>query len=103
MDRSRKATRQGNEVTLQHKSRREAALVDEMVEEKLAQLQATLEQLKKTPAGRAEFGRRVKAFGECARSDGETATQFYDKLRRWLERHLPPTKSPRHPPRQTGR
>lgn len=103
MDRSRKATRKGNEATLQHKSRREAALVEEMVEEKLAQLQASLEQLKKTSAGKAELGRRVKAFGECRRSESETTAQFYDKLRRWLDRVIPQTKSPRHPPRQTGR
>lgn len=102
MDRSRKANREGNEVTLQHKSRKEALLIEELVEEKLAQLLASIEQLKQTPEGMAELERRVKVFGECKRIDDETPGQFYDKLRRWLERDIPQTKSPLHPPRQVG-
>jgi hypothetical protein len=97
MDRSRKATREGNEITLQHKSQREASLTEEMIEEKLAQLQTSIEQLKQT----ATFQQRVKRFGECQRIEGETSGQFYEKLRRWLDRDLPPAKSPRHPPRQS--
>jgi signal transduction histidine kinase len=100
MDRSRKANREGNEVTLQHKSRQEASRIEEMVEENLAQLQASMEQLRQTPEGTAELQRRVKAFGECQRIEGETSGQFYDKLRRWLDREILPTKSPLHPPRQ---
>ena len=100
MDRSRKANREGNEVTLQHKSRKEASRIEEMVEANLVQLQASIEQLKQTPAGTAELQRRVKAFGECRRIEGETSGQFHDKLRRWLNRKIPQTKSPRHPPRQ---
>ena len=50
MDRSRKATREGNEVTLQHISPKEALLIEELVEEKLAQLQTSIEQLKQTPS-----------------------------------------------------
>ena len=72
MDRSRKATREGNEVTLQHKSRKEALLVEELAEANLAQLQASIERLKQTPEGTAELQRRVKAFGECERIEGET-------------------------------
>lgn len=102
MDRSRKANREGNEVTLQHKSRKEALLIEELVEEKLAQLLASIEQLKQTPEGMAELERRVKVFGECKRIEDETPGQFYDKLRRWLERDIPQTKSPLHPPRQVG-
>jgi uncharacterized protein (UPF0261 family) len=100
MDRSRKATREGNEVTLQHMSPKEALLVEELVAEELAQLQASIEKLKLTPKGTAELERRVKAFGECQRTEDETSGQFYDKLRRWLERDIPVTKSPLHPPRQ---
>ena len=100
MDRSRKANREGNEVTLQHKSRPEALRIGELVEENLAQLQASIEQLKQTPEGTAELQRRVKAFGECKRIEGETSGQFYDKLRRWLDRDIPQIKSPLHPPRQ---
>ena len=100
MDRSRKATREGNEITLQHMSPKEALLIEELVKEKLTQLQASIEQLKQTPEGTAELKRRVKAFGECQRIEGETSGQFYDKLRRWLDRGIPQTKSPLHPPRQ---
>jgi hypothetical protein len=98
MDRSRKATREGNEITLQHKSQREAALTEEMIEEKLAQLQASIKQL----SGSAAHQRRVKLFGECRRMEGETSGEFYEKLRRWFDRELPRAKSPRHLPRQTG-
>src|SRR5687768_5906604 len=100
MDRSRKATREGNEVTLQHKSRKDALLAEELAEENLAQLQASIERLKQTPEGTAELQRRVKAFGECERIEGETFSQSYDKLRRWLDKEIPQTKSPLHPPRQ---
>jgi hypothetical protein len=100
MDRSRKATREGNEVTLQHKSQQETVLIEELVEENLAQLQASIAQLQQTPAGTAELQRRIKAFGDCQRIAGETSGQFYDKLRRWLAREIPQTKSPRHRPRQ---
>jgi hypothetical protein len=94
MDRSRKANREGNEVTLQHKSRAEALRIGELVEEKLAQLQASIEQLKQTPEGTVELKRRAKAFGECIRIEGETSGQYYDKLRRWLDRDIPQQKRP---------
>lgn len=100
MDRTRKATREDNEVTLQHQSRNESLQIAALVEEKLAELQASIEQLKQTPAGLAELQRRVKAFGECQRIEGETSARFYDKLRRWMDREVLPTKSPLHPPRQ---
>ena len=102
MDRSRRANRERNEVTLQHKSRKEALRIERLVEEKLAELQASMEQLRQTPEGMAELKRRTKVFGECTRIEDETPGQFYDKLRRWLEREIPPTKSPLHPPRQVG-
>jgi len=102
MDRSRKANREVNEATLQHKSGREASLIEEMIEEKLVQLQVSIEQLQQTPEGISELQRRAKAFGACPRIEGETASQFYDKLRHWLDRDIPQTKAPLHPPRQTG-
>ena len=100
MDRSRKANRKGNEVTLQHKSQQEAMLIEELAEENLAGLQATIEQLQQTPEGAATIQQRVKTFGECHRIDSESASQFYERLRLWFERELPQTKSPLHPPRQ---
>jgi hypothetical protein len=102
MDRSRKANREVNEATLQHVSKGEAQLIAELVEGKLAELRASVERLKQTPEGIAELQRRVKAFGECRRDEEETTSRFYDKLRRWLERDIPQTKFPLHPPRQTG-
>jgi hypothetical protein len=51
--------------------------------------------------GLAELQRRIKLFGECKRLADETSAQFCEKLRVWLERDLPQTKSPLHPPRQT--
>jgi hypothetical protein len=102
MDRTRKANRQGNEVTLQHQSRDESLRIAAVIEEKLAELQASIEQLQRTPEGREELQRRVKAFGECQPIEGETPTQFYDKLRYWLTREVRLTRSPLHPPRQDG-
>lgn len=98
MDRSRKATREGNEITLQHKSQQEALLTAEMIEARLAQLQASIEKMR----GTEELRQRVKHFGECKRIKGETSGEFYQKLRRWFERDLPQAKSPLHPPRQNG-
>lgn len=100
MDRSRKATREGNEVTLQHKSRSEALRIEELVAENLAQLLASIDKLKQTPEGIIELQRRVMAFGDCKRIEGETSGHFFDRLRRWLDQDIPQTKSPRHPPRQ---
>lgn len=102
MDRSRKANRDGNEVTLQHQSSLDAARVQEMVEEKLTQLQASIQALKQTPAGEDELQRRTKAFGECKRLDEEVTTKYYDRLRHWLDRPIPQTKLPLHPPRQNA-
>ena len=102
MDRTRKATREGNEVTLQHQSPNESSQIAALIEEKLGELQASIERLKQTPEGLAELQRRVKAFGECQRIEGETSAQFYDKLRRWMDREVLPTKLPLHPPRQAG-
>ena len=59
-------------------------------------------QLDQTPSGAAELQRRRKLFGECKRIEGETSGQFYARLRHWLDRDIPQTKSPLHAPRQTG-
>ena len=100
MDRSRKASRESNEVTLQYKSQKEASQIEELVEEDLDKLLVSIEQMQQTPEGAAELQRRVKAFGKCERIEGETSGQFYGKLRRWLNREIPQTKLPLHRPRQ---
>ena len=102
MDHSRKANREGNEKTLQYKSRQETRLDGEFTEDKLTELLASITQLDQTPAGAADLQRRTKLFGECKRIEGETSGQFYTRLRHWFEREVPQTKSPLHAPRQTG-
>jgi hypothetical protein len=102
MDSSRKANRENNEKTLQYRSRQETLLDEELSEDKLKQLLVSISQLDQTPLGADELQRRKKLFGECERIEGETSGQFYARLRHWLDRDIPQTKSPRHVPRQTG-
>ena len=102
MDKSRKANRETNEITLQYKSRQENMLEEKLAEDNLTQLLAFISQLDQTPLGAAELQRRRKLFGECKRIEGETSGQFYARLRHWLDRDIPQTKSPLHAPRQTG-
>ena len=101
MDITRKANREAQEATLQYRSRQEALLDEELIEDKLKQLLEFVGGLKQTPEGAAEIQRRVKLFGECQRSEGETSAEFYAKLRHWLDRDKPRTKSQLHALRQT--
>ncbi len=102
VDKSRKANREDNEITLQYKTRQATLLEEELGEDKLRQLLAFISQTEQTPAGAAEVRRRRELFGECKRVEGEPAGQFYARLRHWLDREIPQTKSPLHAPRQTG-
>jgi hypothetical protein len=102
MDTTRKATREGNEATLQYQSPQEILLLEQLNEDKLTQLLKFVSELGQTPPGADEIRHRIKLFGECKRTDGETAGQFYGRLRHWLDRGIAPTKSPLHAPRQTG-
>ena len=102
MDASRKATREGNETTLQYQSPQDALLVEERNEGLLTQLLESVNRLKETPPGAAEIERRITLFGECNRNEGETSGEFYGRLRHWLDREVQQTKSPLHAPRQTG-
>lgn len=101
MDPSRKANREGNEITLQYQSPQDAMLVEELNEQNLKQLLSWISKLEGTPSGAAELQRRTKLFGQGHRVEGESSGQFYVRLRHWLERELPQTKSPLHAPRQT--
>ena len=101
MDHSRKANREGNEKTLQYKTRQETLLEEELSEDKLTQLLAFISQFDQTPLGAADLQRRKRLFGDCRRIEGETSGQFYARLRHWLDREMPQTKSPLHAPRQT--
>jgi hypothetical protein len=100
MDTTRTATREGNETTLQYQSPQDVQLVEELNEDRLKQLLESVSRLEQTPAGVAELRRRTKLLGDCKRIDGETSGQFYSRLRHWLDRDMPQTKSPRHAPRQ---
>src|SRR4051794_27057253 len=102
MDRTRKANREEHEATLQYRTKNEALDEAELIEEKLTQLLARVAQLEQTSEGITELQRRTTLHGECERLADETSAQFCDKLRVWLERDLQQTKSPLHPPRQTG-
>jgi len=102
VDRTRKANREVHEATLQYRTKNEALDEAELIEEKLIQLQARVAQLELTPEGIAELQRRTTLYGECKRLADDTSAQFCEKLRVWLERDLPQTKSPLHPPRQSG-
>ena len=101
MDITRKGNREAHEITLQYQSRRESMLDEELTENNLTQLLAFIGHLGQTPPGAAELQRRRKLLGKCERIEGETSGQFYARLRRWLDRDLPETKSPLHAPRQT--
>jgi len=101
MDISRKANREANEITLQYQTRRESLLEEELAEDNLTELLMFISHLDQTPPGAAELQRRRKVFGECKRIEGEAAGQFYARLRHWLDRDIPQTKSPLHVPRQT--
>ena len=101
MDTSRKAKRLKHEITLQYKSQQETRRIEELNEDRLTKLLVFVSSLERTPPGAAELKRRIKHFGECKRNDEETSDQFYARLRYWLDRGMPQTKSPLHAPRQT--
>lgn len=101
MDRSRKASREGTETTFHYRSRNETLLDAELIEDKLSQLVAFIVELRQDSAGSAQLQRRSKRFGECKRGTDDSSAEFYAKLHHWLERDIPQTKSPLHPPRQT--
>ena len=97
----RKTNRDDHEIILQYPARQETLFVDEVIEQKLTQLQAFIWRLEQTPLGTAELLRRIKLFGECRRSEGENSGQFYARLRYWLDKDMPQTKSPLSVPRRT--
>jgi len=87
-----KENRESHEKTFQYKSRNESLLEDDLIEDKLTQLLAFVDELKHTPEGTAQLQRRAKLFGECNRDDGDNSAAFYAKLHHWLERDIAHTK-----------
>ena len=96
MNPSRKSKRDDLEAMLQYGSWQQTLLVDERIEEKLAQLQVFVGQLTATPHGRAELECRTKRFGDCQRIETETSGQYYSKLRHWLDRDIEPSRPRQH-------
>ena len=68
-------------------------LPQELVDEKLSQLQTFIQHLAETPYGRDEIEGRRERFGDCQQVEGETPSQFYCKLRHWLDRNMDPSNS----------
>ncbi len=101
MDGSQSKSRECHETILQYRSRQEALLDQELIEDKLTQRLEFIGELEQTRTGTAQLQRRAKLFGECKRGDSETSAEFYDKLHDWLERKLPPQESLLHPRRGT--
>ena len=91
MDGSRSESRESHETILQYRSRQEALLDEELIEDKLTQRLEFIGELEQTRTGTAQLQRRAKLFGECKRGDSETSAELYDKLHDWLERKLPQT------------
>lgn len=90
---SRKTDREGQEITLQYQRRQETLSREELDEFKLTQLLAFIKQLEQTPVGLADLRRRTRLFGECVRLEGESTAEFHGRLRFWLDRNLPQTKT----------
>ena len=68
---------------------RQATLsADAQVQEKLGHLRVFINQMARTPTGKAELSARIKEFGACEAAPGESARRFYCRLRRWLDRDL---------------
>ena len=88
MNPTRQSKQDDLKAVLQHRAWQAELGPDELIAERLVQLQAFISQLADTPHGREEIRRRIERFGECTRRDDETANQFHGRLRRWLDRDL---------------
>ena len=62
--------------------------VDAQVQEKLGNLRTFINQMGRTPTGKAELINRVEVFGVCEPLPGESQRRFYCRLRLWLDRDL---------------
>ena len=84
-----KKTKQDDlETGVNYRAQLTELLPERLVDERLAQLQIFIKQLANTPTGLADLRRREERFGNCQQSEGETASQFYGRLRRWLDRDI---------------
>ena len=88
MTTTRETKQDGLDAMLHYQIQLRGLRPEGLIEEKLTQLQSFLFQMARTPTGREELERRVRRFGHCRQLAGETAGQFYGKLRQWLDRDI---------------
>ena len=93
MNHYRKANVEYMEAALQARIRRQNLPPEEQVQEKLADLQAFVRDLAKTPHGKADLERRVQMFGACTPEDDESPRHYYGRLRQWLDRACEATRA----------
>ena len=85
---TKKTKREDLETGVNYRLRLTNLLPEMLVDERLTQLQTFIKQLANTPTGLADLKIRGERFGNCQQSEGETASQFYGRLRRWLDRDI---------------
>ena len=76
------------ETVVQGRNRQRDLPADDLIKEKLADLQAFICHLAQTPNGKVDLQRRVQVLGKCLPARGESDRQFYGKLRLWLDRDV---------------
>jgi hypothetical protein len=86
MNPNRKSKEEDLEAALQSRVRQGNMPPNEQIKEKLAHLQTFVRQLARTNEGQADLQRRFQLFGDCAPVPGESESQFYGRLRCWLDR-----------------
>lgn len=70
------------------KVRQEDLSAEQLVQERLANLQNFVARLAQTPEGKIDLCRRIQRYGECLRAAGECDRLYYGRLRTWLDRSL---------------
>ena len=76
------------EIVLQGRIRQGHLTADDLIKEKLADLQAFICHLAQTPNGKVDLQRRVQVLGKCLQVREETDRHFYGRLRLWLDRDV---------------
>lgn len=102
MEKSQKPEPDDGGAIFEYETRPKELHHQDLTEEKLAQLLEFIGELQQHPEGAAELKLRINRYGKCDRMEGETTAQFYGRLRSWLDKDLPLTKSSRHAPSENG-
>ena len=88
MNPTKQSKREDLETSVNYRLQLTKLLPERLVYERLSLLQIFIGQLGDTPTGFADLRRRTERFGDCQRTEGEMATHFYGRLRRWLDRDI---------------